>query len=95
VQASPGQSEGVETPKAVPARCDEPGASELAQVPRSRRLGDIQDLHQIADAELAIAKEVQDAQPGPIGESLEERIYRFRSGHDCYIRRTEYRGKPD
>jgi len=78
VQLSLGLSEGVEAPETVPTGFDEPRVSELAEVAGSGRLRNVQDLDQVTDAELAVPKDVQDAQSSPVRESLEERVDRFR-----------------
>ena len=57
-----------------------PGA-ELAEVARGRRLRNVEDLHEIADAQLPLAKDVQDAQARPIGKGLEQSVHGFRRAH--------------
>jgi hypothetical protein len=61
----------------VSACLDETRVAELAEMARGRRLRDVEDLHEIADAQLALAEDVQDAQSRPIGEGLEQRVDRL------------------
>jgi len=63
--------ERVVRPKATLPGLDQHGAAEVRKVTRDRRLRHVEDLDQIADAQLAIAEQMQDAQPRPIGERRE------------------------
>lgn len=57
-----------------PRDFDEAGAPEVGEMARHERLGQLEDVDQVAHAELAGGEQVQDPQPGRVGESAEERF---------------------
>lgn len=67
-------SEAIELPHTVLANVDEAGSAEIRQVPRCRRLHDIEDCHQIGDAKLAVLEDVEYPKPRPVGKSAEHQV---------------------
>jgi hypothetical protein len=53
---------------------DEAGAMQVTEVARHRRLGNIEQLDQVADAELAGREKVEYPDPGRVREPFEEQI---------------------
>ena len=47
---------------------------EVGEMARNLRLADPGDLHEITDADFPVANEIEQAEPGGIGESAEEKI---------------------
>lgn len=68
--AMPG--EPVMHPFPIPPRFDQSGGSQLREMPRDLGLVDSQGAVQVADADLAWGEQVQQAQPGWIGQGLKE-----------------------
>jgi hypothetical protein len=68
--------EPVMHPQPVLASIDEPCATEIGQVPRRLRLWKTETLVDVADADLTVEQQPQNAQTCPIGERLEERFER-------------------
>ena len=53
---------------------DEAGAPEVGEMARHERLGQLEDVDQVAHTELAGGEQVQNPQPGRVGEPAEERF---------------------
>ena len=62
-------------PLAITPRLDQPRPAEVGQVPRDLGLRQVQDPHEVTDANLAVAAEqIHNPQPGPVGERPEHEI---------------------
>ena len=66
--------ERVVTPKTFLTGDHEPALSQVGKVPRCRRLWHLKNLDQVTHAELAVLKEMENAQPGPVREGPERSI---------------------
>ena len=76
-------------PQALAARVDQPGLAQIGQVPRRLRLRNLQALVDVADADLAGQQQPEDAQPGRVGERLEQ-AFPSRPVAWSYIRLDKY-----
>lgn len=47
---------------------------QVGQVPRDRRLRQLQDLEEVADAQIAVPQQVHNPQPRRVGEGFEELV---------------------
>src|ERR1051326_6022424 len=70
-----GRHDAVVHPLAFTSRRDDPGASQVREVSRNLRLVHPQHFDEVADADLAPAHQVQQAQTSPVGQSLEEQFH--------------------
>jgi hypothetical protein len=57
-----------------PCHLHEPNTSEIREVARDEGLREMKQIDEVADAQLARSKQVQDPQPRRVGESAEERL---------------------
>ena len=66
---------------------DNAGTAKVGEVARDLRLALLEDLHEVADADLAAVHQVEKAQPGAVSKCSEERgeIESGRSGHETII----------
>lgn len=64
----------IERPILLPPPGDQTGLSQVGKVSGGRRLRDLEDRHEIADAQLAPTKEVQNTQPQRIRERFEHPV---------------------
>jgi len=76
-------SEPIVGPEALLSFHDQTGSKQVGQMAGGFRLRHAGDSHDIADAHLAFQKQVQDAQPGAVGESAEHEIDSW-LGHGLY-----------
>ena len=67
-------------PRSLPPRPDQSSAPEVREMTGCGRLRHPQHRHQVADAQLAVLQQAQDAEPGAIGECAEETIHRQTRG---------------
>ena len=58
----------------IPVDLYEPRPVQVAQVARDGRLGCLEEIDQIADAELAGDEQIENPNPGRVGEATEEKI---------------------
>lgn len=58
----------------VPLRGDQPGLAEICQVSGYRRLRDVEDFDEVADAHLGHDQQVQKPNPRRISEAAENRV---------------------
>ena len=72
--AMPG--EPVMHPFPIPPRFDQSGVSQLREMPRDLGLINRQGAVQVADADLALGEQVQQAQPGRVGQDLKKLVRR-------------------
>ena len=75
-------------PFTVASRLDEPGTSEMTQMPGDLRLDHTQGIGQFADAGLAAREQIEQTQPGRVGQRLEQKRRRavfLRSFHSAHI----------
>ena len=77
-------------PFTVASRPDEPGTFEMTQMPGDLRLDHTQGIGQFADAGLAAREQIEQTQPGRVGQRLEQKRRRavfLLSFHFCtYMR---------
>jgi hypothetical protein len=78
-----GGSEPVVGPEALLSLHYQTGPQQVSQVAGSFRLRDARDADNIADAHFAFQKQVQDAEPGAVGESAKHEIDSW-FGHKVY-----------
>jgi len=62
-------------PLALAAGSDDPGVSQVSQVPRDLRLRLVENFHKIADANLLISHKVQEPEPGAVSKRLKEAFH--------------------
>src|SRR5688500_16415512 len=82
-----------EVPRA--GHVDEPRGAERGQVARDRRLRQAEKLDDVADAQLAGGEQAENAEPGGVGERLEEGVEvgdgpAGRGGGGYHMRYSEY-----
>jgi len=66
------------------ADSDEPGFSQVGQVPRNSRLWGVKTLDYIAHTEFSVTKNVENPKPSPVGESPKHEVnYALRFGLRC------------
>src|SRR5208283_810909 len=95
-----GRSDAVVHPLALAARLDDPRAAQVGQMAADLGLRLLQDFDEIADAELLVAHQVEQAQAGDVSQRLEEAFHvevnwlgaRLHC-HGSLIRLDEYVGK--
>jgi hypothetical protein len=66
--------QGVIVPQAVFPCGDQARPPQVSKMTRGGRLRNLENLHQVPDAQLSIQEEVENAQPGGIGESPKHQI---------------------
>jgi hypothetical protein len=66
----------VVAPRAIPAGSDQTRSAQVRKMPRSCRLRDAERTDEVTDAQLSILQQVQNPQPGPVGERSEQSIDR-------------------
>jgi hypothetical protein len=62
-----GLDQSIIGPLAVASRGNEPGATQVCEVPGNLRLISLENFNARANAELVIAEELDEAQSGPVG----------------------------
>lgn len=67
-------------PAPLAADGDDSRAAQVGEMPRDLWLADLEDFHKIADANLLVGDEIQQAQAGAIGQGAEEQLDRERFG---------------
>jgi hypothetical protein len=67
-------------PDAVAPRAHQPGPPQVREMPRDRRLGQIQAVVDVADAHLVVPQQRQDTQTRPIRQSLERDLQAIDAG---------------
>ena len=67
-----GHDDPIMHPLPLPPRRDDTGAAEVSQVTRNLRLRTAKDFNKIANANLLVAHEIQEPEPGVVPESLKE-----------------------
>lgn len=72
VKRALGLRQCIEDPQSLLLSFDEPSRTQMSKMPRGGGLRDTQELHEVADAEVSLVKEVQDTQPSRIREGLEQ-----------------------
>ena len=55
-------------------RLDEPRSPEIREMPRDRRLRDVEQVDDIADAELASGEDIENAKAHRVGKPPKERV---------------------
>lgn len=84
----------IEAPFSVSAGHDEARSTEVRQMARGSRLRNIEDVHQIPDAQFALREQMQNAQPCAVGESSKHQInLRFRHGSVYSLTRLQWAEK--
>jgi len=71
-------------PTSLAPRGDDPRAAEIRQMPRDFRLPNLEDFHEIANANFLVGNEIEEAKPRAIGQDAKEKIDRERfilTGH--------------
>ncbi len=68
------RSETVVHPSPLAPRGDDARAAQVRQVTRDFRLADLEDLHEIADANFRVGDQVEETKPRAIGQSAKEEI---------------------
>ena len=81
--------ERIMLPQPISPDLDKPGVAQIGQMPRHLGLGQLQNIVNIADAELPPRQHMQDAQAGLIGKTLKHAIYSGMGNH-LYIRLGVY-----
>lgn len=66
-----GSCKPIENPVSVPRNLDQSSAAKMRQVARDRRLGQLEDGHQVSHANLIALEQREDSQPRPIGARAE------------------------
>jgi hypothetical protein len=69
-----GRDESIVHPFAFTSRHSDAGAPEIGKMARDLRLTDAQDLDEIADANLAVGDQIQQAQPRRVGQRAEQQV---------------------
>ena len=74
------RSEGVIDPEPFLVRENEPRATQISEMARSRCLRYPKDLDEIADADLPLLKQVKNPKAGSVGESAKNEVDAIRGG---------------
>ena len=82
----PYRREAVVAPVAIPPCPNEAGFSQIGQVSRCGGLGDLQDIHKVANAQLSATQQRQNSQPRLVGHGREYGFNRDFSRRSYHIR---------
>lgn len=80
VKPRAGFSQSVVHEAAQTSRLNQPACPQDCKVSRDGRLGELQQLDQVADAQLARSEQVYDPDPAPVAQRAKKRIG-FEGGH--------------